>query len=170
MASATRVQMWTYAVLLLLATLLATLLGTAVAEAASTPADKGEWPTRPSDARHAELALPPGRRLRIRSRPLLLPPHVVSCALIPQTHASLITRQLQPDSQLVWFASDCAAITLLSIFGFGCAIAFTARGVLDLGSCSASTASYCRYVMRGAQLMPVLPWELGPSCGSAACS
>lgn len=36
MASATRVQMWTYAVLLLLATLLATLLGTAVAEAAST--------------------------------------------------------------------------------------------------------------------------------------
>lgn len=52
--------------------------------------------------------------------------------------------QLHPNSQLVWIATDCVVLTMLAIFGFGCAIAFTVRGVLDLGSCVQDSAHYCR--------------------------
>lgn len=52
-------------------------------------------------------------------------------------------RQLHPNSQLVWLASDCLVLAMLTVFGFGCAIAFTARGVMDLASCETSNANYC---------------------------
>lgn len=82
MASATRVQMWTYSILLLLDTLLATLLGTTVAEATSKESeskDESEWADsgggdqhlrgKPSiayiHARQIQPTIPPRRRLLI---------------------------------------------------------------------------------------------------------
>lgn len=104
MATATRVQTWTYGALLLLDTLLATLLGTALAEAASIASsrrDSGECssnlgflpplrslltfiPVHITFARallisrQTEPALPPRRWLLLQPRDIRLPAHVVS--------------------------------------------------------------------------------------------
>ncbi|KLT39436.1 hypothetical protein CC85DRAFT_288560 [Cutaneotrichosporon oleaginosum] len=122
MASATRVQLWTYGVLLLIATVLATLLGTAVAEAASAPGT----PTLS----------------------LLVAAFAFSLATFAYLLMFLVVRQLQPNAPLLWLASDCAVLTVLTVFGYGCAVAFTARGVLGLGSCSEPSTqhSHCTYV------------------------
>ncbi|BEI85949.1 hypothetical protein CcaverHIS002_0602360 [Cutaneotrichosporon cavernicola] len=122
MPSATRVQMWTYAVLLLLVTIVATLLGSSVAEAVALLSEHNSPPSNLS---------------------LLVAGLVFALTTFAYLLMFLIQRQLHPNSQLTWLATDCVVLTFLSIWGFGCAVAFTTRGLLDIGSCPASTAGTC---------------------------
>ncbi|GMK58407.1 hypothetical protein CspeluHIS016_0504390 [Cutaneotrichosporon spelunceum] len=132
MASPVRVQIATYALLLFLLTFLATLLASSLTESAALSLETSN---------------------EASSLSLLIVGFAFALTTFAYLLMFLIQRQLHPGSKLVWLATDCVALTLLSIFGFGCAIAFTSRSLLDIGSCVSSTAGSCSLTVGAGALL-----------------